>query len=33
MVGEINVPRITDADQKFPASGLFFRNDPGLGAA
>src|SRR5229473_1317131 len=28
MVGKINVPGITDADQKFPAAGLFFCNDP-----
>ena len=33
MVGEINVPRVTDADQKFAAAGLLFRDDPGRGAA
>jgi hypothetical protein len=28
MIVEINVSRITDADQEFPAAGLFLSHDP-----
>jgi hypothetical protein len=29
VVVEIHAPRVADADQKLPATGLFFRYDPG----
>jgi hypothetical protein len=28
MVVEIDISRVADADQKFPAAGLLFRDDP-----
>jgi hypothetical protein len=28
MVVEIHIPRVADADQKFPTAGLLFRHDP-----